>query len=255
MSTALKKTAQVYSQAFGEADAGLLLDQASRLRKAEKIRAVLTDEGMLPCAGMTVLDIGVSHGLILRRVVADGGLGIGVDLDRAALLDAAEYVSVALADGEQLPFVSHSFDVILCNHIYEHTDHPERLLAEVARLLKPNGVCYFAGPNKYALVEPHYGLPLLSWLPQPLADRYLRMLELANHYAIRPYSQTEMRRLLAPFKTVDYRAAVIADPVRYQVDDILPPGSIKQRIAQLILRFAPVIFTDYVIILRVDSAR
>lgn len=251
MSTSLKETAQIYSQAFSDADANLLLDPASRMRKAEKIRAVLAKEGMLPHPGMTILDMGVSHGLILRRVVADGGLGIGIDLDRTALLDAAEHVPVSLADGEQLPFTNHSFDVILCNHIYEHTDQPERLLAEVARLLKAGGVCYFAGPNKFALIEPHYGLPLLSWLPQSLANRYLRMLGLAERYAIRPYSQSEMRKLLAPFKIIDYRSAIITDPLHYQVDDILPPRSIKQRVAQLILRFAPIIFTDYVMILRV----
>ena len=37
---------------------------------------------------------------------------------------------VARADAENLPFASDSFEVIICNHVYEHTDDASRLMSE-----------------------------------------------------------------------------------------------------------------------------
>jgi hypothetical protein len=128
-------------------------------------------------------------------------------------------------------------------------------MAAVARVLKPTGLCYFAGPNKYSLIEPHYQVPLLSWCPPWLANYYVRWLGVADQYAIRPYSLPSMRHLLADFAVIDYRAAVVAEPTRYAVDDLLPPGSIKQRLARWVLQWLPYIFPDFVLVLRKRAIR
>ncbi len=44
-----------------------------------------------------------------------------------------------IADGNRLPFAGESFDLVLCNSVLHHLAEPQRLLAEVARLTKPDG--------------------------------------------------------------------------------------------------------------------
>ena len=58
--------------------------------------------------------------------------------------------------------------MILTNHIIEHVGEYESQLEhlnEIKRLLK-NGIAYLAVLNKWMLIESHYQLTFLSWLPR-----------------------------------------------------------------------------------------
>jgi SAM-dependent methyltransferase len=248
----LKDKASHYSQAFG--GAGPLADEANRLRKAEKIRAVLEQEGILPDPDLRVLDIGCSFGIILKSLSSYVGYGVGIDIDRQLLSSGADKVSFVRADGEHLPFAAGSFDIVICNHVYEHTDDPEKMFSEIERVLTADGVCYFAGPNKYDLIEPHYGLPFLSWLPRSLADWYLKCTRKGERYAERPYSYAGITRLLNRFEATSYTEKILGDPARYRATDILPPRSLKRLVAIALFRFAPFFFPGFVFLLR-KSAR
>jgi SAM-dependent methyltransferase len=244
----LKDKARNYSQAFN--GAGQLADESIRARKADKIRAVLENEGILPNRNLKILDIGCSYGLILKQLAADVDYGVGVDFDIAGMQRFNTGVGFVCADAERLPFAPGSFDIILCNHVYEHTDNPARMLDEIERVLAPDGVCYFAGPNKYDLIEPHYGLPFLSWLPPPLADRYLKLTGKGASYIEKPYSYRELMRLLARFEIEDYTGKIVSDPVRFHATDILPNGSLKQFMAKVVLRFLPFLFPGFIWVIR-----
>lgn len=243
----LKEKASHYSEAFD--GAAPLADQENRLRKAGKIRAVLEQEGVMSRRGIRILDIGCSFGFILESLTPDGGVGIGVDIDKN-VGSGGRRISFARADAENLPFSSASFDVVICNHVYEHTDNPNRMFAEIRRVMNDSGICYFAGPNKYDLIEPHYGLPFLSWLPGPLANLYMRITGKGERYSERPYSYTRIKRLLDSFEVIDYTKKIVSDPGRFEATDILPPGSFKRWFAALLLRTAPYFFPGYVFILR-----
>lgn len=243
----LKDKASRYTTAFG--GASQLSDLAGRKRKAEKIRSVLQDEAMLKRPGLKILDIGCSSGIILRELVPAGGLGIGIDIDEHLGPNAGN-VSFLRADAERLPVASSSIDVVLCNHVYEHTDAPESMLAEIRRVLKEDGLCYFAGPGKYDLIEPHYGLPFLSWFPRGIADRYVRLVGKGDSYAEKPYSHAEIRALLADFAITEYTGRIVRDPERYSADDMLPPRSVKRMIALTVLRLIPGLFPGFVYVLR-----
>jgi SAM-dependent methyltransferase len=248
----LKDKARNYAQAFN--GASQLADETIRARKADKIRAVLENERILPNKNLKILDIGCSYGLILKQLAADVDYGVGVDYDMAGLQRFNSGVGFACADAERLPFAAGSFDIVICNHVYEHTDNPERMLDEIERVLAPDGVCYFAGPNKYDLIEPHYGLPFLSWLPSSLADRYLRLTGKGNRYVEKPYSYRDLVRLLARFRVEDYTGRIVTDPARFHATDVLPHGSLKQIIAKVVLRFIPFLFPGFIWVIR-KSAR
>jgi SAM-dependent methyltransferase len=245
---ALKDKAGRYAEAFGGAQR--LADDQNRTRKAEKIRAVLVEEGIWPDPRLRLLDIGCSFGIILRKLAAEAGYGVGVDFDHRSMGRPDERCAMVCADAESLPFASGSFDVVICNHVYEHTDDPARMLGEIDRVLSPKGVCYFAGPNKHDLIEPHYGLPFLSWMPRPLADRYLRMTGRGDQYLERPYSYRSLKKLLGNFEIEDYTARIVRDPVRYNATDVLTPGSGKQLLARFVLRVAPFLFPGFIFVLR-----
>lgn len=83
---------------------------------------------------------------------------------------------VAECDAEQLPLPPGSVDVIVCNQVYEHVRDPRGLVRNIARVLKPGGCCYFAGPNLLWPVEPHVNWPLVHWFPRQSAHRLMHWL-------------------------------------------------------------------------------
>lgn len=85
------------------------------------------------------------------------------ELNMAALVGA----------GEALPFASSSFHIVTCWDVLEHVQQPEKLLAEIARVLDADGVAFITVINRYALVDPHYHLRFVNYLPRPLAEKYI----------------------------------------------------------------------------------
>lgn len=231
-----------------------LADETNRTRKAGKIRAVLTQEGVSFDRNIRILDIGCSFGHILKSLTPESGYGIGVDYDKN-LGDGLRNVVFVRADAECLPFPSELFDVVVCNHVYEHTDNPEAMLSEIRRVLTDGGICYFAGPNKYDLIEPHYGLPFLSWVPNLLADRYLRLTGKGESYTEKPYSYPALKSLLGGFLVTSYTEKILKDPDYYAAADILPPASIKRLFAIALFKIAPFFFPGFIFTLRKPLAR
>jgi 2-polyprenyl-3-methyl-5-hydroxy-6-metoxy-1,4-benzoquinol methylase len=69
-----------------------------------------------------------------------------------------------------------SVDVVVCNQVYEHVEDADALIATLHRVLRPNGVCYFAGPNLLWPIEPHVFWPFVHWLPRDRAHAIMRSL-------------------------------------------------------------------------------
>jgi SAM-dependent methyltransferase len=55
-------------------------------------------------------------------------------------------------DGEDLPFRSESYAVLVCEHVFEHLERPERVLAEGHRILQAGGALIFACPNRFSYI-------------------------------------------------------------------------------------------------------
>lgn len=56
-------------------------------------------------------------------------------------------VQVANLNEEALPYPSTSFDLVTCTEVIEHLENYRKLIREVERVLKPNGVAIFTTPN------------------------------------------------------------------------------------------------------------
>lgn len=97
-----------------------------------------------------VLDLGAGVGHSAEMLAPRES--VGVDIDEAALEGQARETHVA--DMRSLPFEEHSFDSVLSVHSLEHVPDPEKVVAEAARVVQPDGVVVFVTPNRLTFARP-----------------------------------------------------------------------------------------------------
>jgi SAM-dependent methyltransferase len=207
-------------------------DEQGRRVKARKMLAVLEHFlGRADLAGVTLLDVGSSTGYISDELARVGAGVVGLDIDVPGLGKAAglfgERVRFLCGDGSRMPFEDGCFDAVVFNQIYEHVVDPDAVLGEIYRVLRPGGVVYFGFTNRLVPVEPHYQLPLLSWLPTRLADRYVRATGRADRYYERLRTYWSLRGMCREFGLWDYTVAALREPRRFAADDAVPSLAAK----------------------------
>jgi len=141
----------------------------ARKARAELIASILSKQIKLSAI---IVDVGAGSGLIRQFLSEKFGkriFGVERQLESVRVKE-----DMLISDALQLPFKSNSVDLILLNNVVEHIFDKERLLCEIWRILKPGGVVYLTTGSRFQLMEEHYKLPFLSWLPKPLADLYVR---------------------------------------------------------------------------------
>jgi ubiquinone/menaquinone biosynthesis C-methylase UbiE len=182
------------------------LDLASRRLKGLKIERLL-DLADQP-RPLRVLEIGAGSGGIASYFGTHPQLRCEVDAvdvhDNRAVTEGYRYQQV---QGTQLPFANNAFDLVLTNHVIEHVGNEAAQrshLMEIRRVLSSGGIGYLAVPNRWMLMEPHYRLLFLSWLPQAFADAYVRFMGKGNYYDCRPLTT---RRLEAMLREVGFEFA------------------------------------------------
>ena len=56
-------------------------------------------------------------------------------------------VERVVGDLEELPFPENTFDLVTLNYVLEHTLKPDKVISEIARVLKPDGLFYLSIPD------------------------------------------------------------------------------------------------------------
>src|SRR6266496_1516223 len=130
-----------------------------------------------PLDGRRILDLGSGMGGTSVALALSGAAPLAFEYNRAYCdiirLRAGRYdlyLPIVNGAGERLPFADASFDLAIAWDVVEHVQHPTLLLAELARVLRPGGRALLTIINRFAFRDPHYHLPLLNWLPRPLAE-------------------------------------------------------------------------------------
>jgi len=96
----------------------------------------------------SLLDIGCNKGIYLREYKK--GIGVGVDISLNVLKKARKELvngRLVLGDAEDLGFRNESFHNVLCSEVLEHVLHPDRVMREISRVLKPGGKALITTPN------------------------------------------------------------------------------------------------------------
>lgn len=187
-------------------------DLASRRNKGKKIERLLDLASRPP--GQHLLEVGTGSGGIAhyfgthdkyRYVV------YAVDLnDHRLVVDGYSYMR---ADGTRLPFKDETFDIVISNHVIEHVgDRAAQLdhLRELRRIMKPDGRGYLAVPNRWMVVEPHYRLAFLSWLPRSLRTPYLRLCRKGEFYDCEPLQRRQLESMTIQAGLVAHNISVAA---------------------------------------------
>jgi ubiquinone/menaquinone biosynthesis C-methylase UbiE len=204
-----------------------MLDETGRRKKAAKILSVLKHFlGRDELGGLSAIDIGCSTGFIADELHRAGAAVTGVDIDEPGLERArarfGDGISFVNSGGEAMPAADDSVDLVVFNHIYEHVVDADAVMADIRRVLRPDGVVYLGLGNRLGVIEPHYKLPLLSWLPKPVADRYVRVTGRAPNYYESFRTRPNLRRMCAGLNIWDYTYTVLSQSRVFGADDMVP---------------------------------
>lgn len=154
------------------------------LKKEKNARTFLKDftYAVDNSRGKKVLDIGFGNGLMLLEFSRIGAVSYGLETENELLNIAKERFRenkkkavLKIYNGKVFPFPDNTFDYVYSTSVLEHMSHPQEVLKEIARTLKPGGKFYLSFPNKYAPKESHTGLWFISWLPRSLTQYILKL--------------------------------------------------------------------------------
>lgn len=121
----------------------------------------LEEELRAPDAPPLVVDLGCGNGASapLARTFKPDVRWVGVDITQSDHARGVVDEQVVLYDGVRLPFADDSLPLIYSNQVLEHVRHPEPLLREIRRVLRPGGV--FIGSTSQ--LEPYHAWSLWNY--------------------------------------------------------------------------------------------
>jgi ubiquinone/menaquinone biosynthesis C-methylase UbiE len=147
--------------------------------------------------GQKVLEVGCGAGTDLVRFAKGGAEVCGVDLAESAIELARKNFAnpgltaeLRVANGEQLPFVDETFDLVYVHGVVQYTADDRALIAEARRVVRPGGLVIVQVYNR------------ISWL-NALSKLMKVGLEHEDAPVLKKYSRRELERLLDGFQDVE----------------------------------------------------
>lgn len=133
------------------------------IRTDKKLNEVLSDKEMLdrmvklikPKSSYSVLDLGTGKGNAAITLAPHVNKVIAIDSDESVINDCRENVKVSKyakkikiqkADVNKLHFSSKSFHLVTCRAAFHHFPNKSKVLKEIHRVLKDDGVFYLMDP-------------------------------------------------------------------------------------------------------------
>lgn len=144
--------------------------------------------------GRDVLDLGCAGGFMSEALARRGAQVTGIDpasdaiaAARAHASDSGLRIGYDIGTGEKLPYAAASFDAVVCVDVLEHVSDLNRVLAEIARALRPGGLFLYDTINRN---------PLARLATITLAEDLLCLLPRGTHDPARFIKPKELRRAM-----------------------------------------------------------
>ena len=169
----------------------------------------ILSKGSNPFKKLTLLDVGCGGGLVAEPMTRLGAKVTGIDASE-------KNINVAKFHAEQMNLkinyicstpekLNQKFDVVLCLEIIEHVADVDFFIKTCAKLLKKNGIIFFATLNRtaksflFAIVGAEY---ILNWLPKGTHDwnKFLKPDEIISN---------ALKYKLDPYETVGFKFNII----------------------------------------------
>lgn len=115
--------------------------------------------------GMRILDLGCGSGRSFdwfkQCLPRFEWTGLDIESSPEVLSRTRTDCSFTTYNGVSIPFEDQTFDIVFSNQVFEHVRHPDALLSEVHRVLKPGG--RFIGGVSY--LEPYHSYSIFNFTP------------------------------------------------------------------------------------------
>lgn len=142
-----------------------------------------------------LIDVGCGGGILSESLAAKGAIVDAIDLAPQSIEIAKLhlYESNLLVNyecieiGEKAATASESYDVLTCMEMLEHVPDPDYIIANCAKLLKPNGIAFFSTLNRN---YKSYTLGILA------AEYLLKLVPTGTHDYSKFIKPSELRHLL-----------------------------------------------------------
>lgn len=183
-----------------------------------------------------VLDVGCGLGNDTARFARHGARVTGVDIAPNAIALAERNFRqrgldgrFLVMNGEGLAFPDAAFDFVYCHTVLHFTPHPEGMVKEIHRVLKPSGRAVLMMVNSRSWMRflhraikveiDHLGAPVFHWYS---SDRFEAML--------RPFARVDLRFERFPVRTKVHTGAKARLYNRFFVDlyNALPRGLVAR---------------------------
>jgi len=141
---------------------------------------------------MNVLDLGCGGGFMTEPLALRGARVTGIDPSDASLEAARKHAGAQGLDityrqgvGEAIPLDSNSIDRVICVDVLEHVQYVDKVLSEIRRVLRPNGLFLFDTVNRNwlsRLLTVNMAEDVLRVIPKNThdADKFIRPAELRH---------------------------------------------------------------------------
>ena len=144
----------------------------------------------------TILDVGCGTGTLLSLITYKNsnatisGIDLSPEMIRVAKSKLGEKADLRVGDSEELPWTESNFDVLLNTQSFHHYPNPGKVLAEMKRVLKPNGHLIIAD----------------LWRPTPVRQIMNLLMRFTKDGDVRVYSEKEICRLVegSGFKSIEW---------------------------------------------------
>ena len=183
---------------------------------------VLTERLGIDPRGTAALDVGCGGGLLAEEFARLGCAVTGIDPSEPSLATARAHaarsgltIDYQVGVGEALPCEDASFDIVYCCDVLEHVNDLNRVIAEIARVLKPAGVFLYDTINrtllsKLVVIKLAQEWPATRFVPANLHDwsMFITPGELQRVMARHGLQQCEVVGLTPPLNPVAIVRAV-----------------------------------------------
>ncbi|MGE0267283.1 MAG: methyltransferase domain-containing protein [Candidatus Omnitrophota bacterium] len=222
------------------------MDEETRRKKAAKILSILKTHVALDQCDL--LDIGTGSGHIIQIIARECKSATSINLnDERVVTEGYKFYKVA---DVRLPFASESFDVVISNQVIEHIPPQDVHLKEIHRVLKKGGIAYVATPSKFTLIEPHFKLPFLSWLPRALADAYVKLFK-HKRFDIYPLTYGQLKRMADKmFQVTDMSVKIIKQPKEFNLDMFPRLQPVLKAMPEFLLTWLRPFMPSFIVILQ-----
>lgn len=193
--------------------------------------------------GKRVLEVGFGAGTDFIQWLRAGAIVSGIDLTEEALANVTHRIqvyglpqpeSLQVADAENLPFESNSFDLGYSWGVLHHTPDTEKALRELVRVVRPGGEIKVMLYNRRSITVLECWARYALLKGRPWKSPVWTLWNYMESVGTKSYTQSEVLKMLEPLKLTD---------IQVQTFPTLPDRTVSKKKKPLCSRILKLPFT------------